>query len=35
MSDSTMLIHVVDISSPLAGAQVAAVESVLKDLGRE
>ena len=31
--DSTMLIHVVDISSPLAGAQVAAVESVLKDLG--
>ena len=31
--DSTMLIHVVDISSPLAGAQVAAVENVLKDLG--
>ena len=31
--DSTMLIHVVDISAPLAGAQVAAVESVLKDLG--
>ena len=31
--DSTMLVHVVDISSPLAGAQVAAVDTVLKELG--
>ena len=33
IKDSTLLLHVVDISSPLAGAQVAAVEAVLKDLG--
>ena len=32
IKDSTLLIHVVDISSPLAGAQVSAVEAVLKDL---
>ena len=31
--DSTMLVHVVDISSPLAGAQVAAVDTVLAELG--
>jgi GTP-binding protein HflX len=30
IKDSTLLLHVVDISSPLAGAQVAAVEAVLK-----
>ena len=33
--DSTLLLHVVDASSPLAGAQVAAVEAVLRDLGAE
>jgi GTP-binding protein HflX len=33
IKDSTLLLHVVDISSPLAGAQVAAVEAVLEDLG--
>ena len=27
IKDSTLMIHVVDISSPLAGAQVAAVEA--------
>ena len=31
--DSTMLVHVVDVSSPLAGAQVAAVDTVLAELG--
>ena len=33
IKDSTLLLHVVDISSPLAGAQVAAVEAVLAELG--
>ena len=31
--DSTMLVHVVDVSSPLKGAQVAAVDAVLAELG--
>ena len=33
--DSTLLLHVVDASSPLAGAQMAAVEAVLRELGAE
>jgi GTP-binding protein HflX len=35
IKDSTLLLHVVDVSSPLAGAQVAAVERVLKELGAD
>lgn len=31
--DSTMLVHVVDVSSPHRGAQVAAVDAVLAELG--
>ena len=33
IKESSLLLHVVDVSSPLANAQIAAVDSVLKELG--